>query len=209
MHLLIAREAVDRHLAVAGDIIDPEAPVGRKAKAFGRASLFYARWLPTLAVGRGRVPRGYASYGPLARHVRYVERAARKMARMTFAGMTRWQGAMERKQAYLGRIVDIGAELFAMSAACVRAQAERDTRPDGVELADIFCRQSRHRVEALFHALWHNTDSRDVALARKLLDGRYAALEQGVLTPTEGPWVAGWETGESTVDDVRRRLTVS
>jgi hypothetical protein len=62
MHLLIAREAVDQHLSVAGDIIDPEADLGRKAKAGLRAGGFYGRWLPTLAVGGGQVPGGYAAY---------------------------------------------------------------------------------------------------------------------------------------------------
>lgn len=38
MHLLIAREAVDAHLSVAGDIIDPDATRGDKARAeIGRA----------------------------------------------------------------------------------------------------------------------------------------------------------------------------
>src|SRR4029453_8382794 len=149
MHLFIAREAVDRHLAVAGDIIDPDAAVGRKARAGLRAGGFYARWLPTLAVGRGQLPGGYSSFGPLAAPLAYVERASRKLARSTFSGMARWQGRLERKQGFLSRIVDIGAELFAMSAACLRAQAERSSHPEGVELADLFCRQARVRIEAL------------------------------------------------------------
>ncbi|MTK04286.1 acyl-CoA dehydrogenase family protein [Micromonospora sp. CP22] len=208
MHLLIAREAVDAHLSVAGDIIDPEAGLARKARAGAKAGAFYARWLPTLAVGKGQQPTGYGEFGPLAGHLRQVERASRKLARSTFYAMSRWQGRMERKQAFLGRVVDIGAELFAMSAVCVRAHAERDTRPENVELADLFCRQARVRVEALFTALWENTDSIDVTAAKRLLDGRYVALEQGVITPpAELPWVATWTPGPSTVTaDARRRV---
>ena len=207
MHLLIAREAVDAHLAVAGDIIDPDAALSRKARAGARAGAFYARWLPTLAVGPGHKPSGYAEFGPLAAHLRYVERTSRKLARSTFYGMSRWQGKLERKQAFLGRIVDIGAELFAMSAVCVRAHAERAERPEGRELADLFCRQARLRAERHFAALWDNTDSLDVRAAQRVLDGRYAFLEDGAISPSsEAPWVAAWEPGPSTADDVRRRL---
>jgi alkylation response protein AidB-like acyl-CoA dehydrogenase len=210
MHLLIAREAVDAHLAVAGDIIDPDAGLGRKARAGARAGAFYARWLPTLAVGRGQVPTGYGEFGPLAAHLRYVERASRKLARSTFYAMSRWQGKLERKQGFLGRIVDIGAELFAMSAVCVRARAERPDRPEGVELADLFCQQARLRAEALFAALWDNTDSLDVKVARRVLDGRYAFVEDGIVTPpTDNAWVAAWQPGPATVDDVRRRIPPS
>src|SRR5256714_729133 len=74
MHLFIAREAVDAHLSVAGDIIDPDASFGRKARAGARAGGFYARWLPTLTVGKGQLPAGYADFGPLAKHIRYIER---------------------------------------------------------------------------------------------------------------------------------------
>ena len=117
MHLLIAREAVDAHLAAAGDIIDPEVDARAKARAAVRAGGFYARWLPQLVVGRARCRRRTAEFGPLAKHLRYVERSSRKLARSTFYGMSRWQGKLECKQGFLGRIVDIGAELFAMSAA--------------------------------------------------------------------------------------------
>ncbi|MGN9910991.1 acyl-CoA dehydrogenase family protein [Phytohabitans sp. LJ34] len=207
MHLLIAREAVDAHLSVAGDIIDPDAGLGRKARAGAKAGAFYAKWLPTLAVGRGQVPNGYGEFGPLASHLRYVERASRKLARSTFYAMSRWQGKLERKQGFLGRIVDIGAELFAMSAVCVRARSERETRPEGVELADLFCRQARLRAEALFAALWDNTDSLDTKVAKRVLEGRYTFLEEGVVTSTsDAAWVATWEPGPSTAEDVRRRI---
>jgi alkylation response protein AidB-like acyl-CoA dehydrogenase len=205
MHLLIAREAVDAHLSVAGDIIDPEADLKRKAQAGAKAGGFYARWLPTLVTGRGHLPSSFAQFGPLARHLRYVERASRRMARETFYGMARWQGKMERKQAFLGRLVDIGAELFAMSAACVRARAEGDA--EGRELADLFCRQARVRADALFQALWDNTDAIDGVAAKRVLDGRYTALEEGILPDTDDrPWVAPYEPGPSKVPDVRRRL---
>lgn len=207
MHLLIAREAVDAHLAVAGDIIDPDAGLGRKARAAATAGAFYAKWLPTLTVGRGQQPTSYAEFGPLAQHLRYVERSSRKLARSTFYAMSRWQGKLERKQAFLGRIVDIGAELFAMAAVAVRARAESEQRPEGVELADLFCRQARSRAEILFHTLWENTDSVDAAAAKRILAGRYAFVEDGVITPAaEREWVAAWEPGPSTVPDVRRRI---
>jgi len=205
MHLFVAREAVDAHLAVAGDIIDPDATVATKARAGVKAGGFYARWLPALAVGKGQLPRSYAEFGPLAKHLRYVERASRRLARDTFYGMARWQGRMERKQAFLGRVVDIGAELFAMSAACTRARAEGST--EGRELANLFCRQARVRVDALFTALWDNSDAHDAAAARKVLDGRYAFLEEGILPHDDDrPWVAPWTPGATQTEDVRRRI---
>lgn len=207
MHLLIAREAVDAHLAVAGDIIDPEASREDKIRAVAKAGAFYATWLPTLVAGKGMVPNSFGEYGPLAAQLRWVERTTRKLARSIFYGMGRWQGAMERKQAFLGRVVDIGADLFAMTAACLRAQTERAGHPEGVELAQVFCEQARVRVGALFTALWDNTDDSDDATAAQVLEGRYSFLEGGIRLPsTDGPWVSPVEPGASVKPDVRRRL---
>src|SRR4051794_19643615 len=205
MHLVIAREAVDAHLSVAGDIIDPDAAMSAKAKAAARAGGFYAKWLPTLVLGKGQAPSAFNEFGPLAKHLRHVERASRKLARETFYAMARWQGKMERKQAFLGRIVDIGAELYAMSAAVVKAHASG--RIEEVELADLFCRQATLRAEALFAELWTNTDDVDVAAAKRVTEGRYTLLEEGVVpAPRSGDWVSRWDQGPSTQEDVRRRI---
>jgi alkylation response protein AidB-like acyl-CoA dehydrogenase len=216
MRLLIAREAVDAHLTAAGDLADPKADLRQKAKAAAGASGFYAKWLPQLVVGDGQKPTSYREFGRLGTHLRFVERCSRKLARNTFYGMARWQAGMEKKQGFLGRVVDIGAELFAMSAACVRAEAQRVADPtegeQGYQLADAFCQQAALRVDALFSALWTNTDSTDVALTRDVLAGRYTWLERGVLDPSEGtgPWIAPWEPGPSAEENVARRfLTAS
>jgi alkylation response protein AidB-like acyl-CoA dehydrogenase len=202
MHLLIAREAVDVHLSVAGDIIDPQADMRRKARAAANAGRFYARWLPTLLAGKGQLPTSFGEFGPLGAHLRYVERASRRLARSTFYAMSRWQGKLEHKQRFLGRIVDIGAELFAMTAACVRAQRDR-TDDSAVELADAFCRQARVRADQLFDELWRNSDSTDRTLARGVLDGRFTWLEEGILDPSiEGPWIA--QDGGAAKSDVHR-----
>jgi len=211
MRLLIAREAVDAHLSAAGDLANPKADVRQKAKAAVDASGFYAKWLPQLVFGEGQRPTAYREFGDLASHLRFVERSSRKLARNTFYGMARWQAAMEQKQGFLGRVVDIGAELFAMAATCVRAEAQRVADSargqQSYELAEAFCQQATLRVEALFDALWTNTDSTDAALARNVLKGRYTWLEDGIVDQSEGtgPWIAHWEAGASTEADLARR----
>ncbi|HET7024993.1 MAG TPA: acyl-CoA dehydrogenase family protein, partial [Gemmatimonadales bacterium] len=160
MRLFIAREAVDTHLKVAGDLIDPKASTGTKVKALFKAAAFYGWWYPTRWLGWGRWPR-YGEFGRLATHIRFVERSSRKLARTLFHCMVRFGPKLEKRQAVLGRLVEIGAELFAISATCSRALAEVRKHPDDrspLELADLFCRQARRRVHDRFHAVWSNDD---------------------------------------------------
>jgi alkylation response protein AidB-like acyl-CoA dehydrogenase len=176
MHLLIAREAVDRHLEVAGEILEARAKPGEEAAGRG--------------IGDLKEKAGaYERFGSLAGHLRFVERSSRKLARSTFYAMGRWQARLEKRQAVLARIVDIGAELFAMSSAVVYAdtiRAEEPARADeAAELADLFCKQSQRRVGALFSALWSNEDVENYALAQRVLEGRYAFLEEGVADPSD------------------------
>jgi alkylation response protein AidB-like acyl-CoA dehydrogenase len=222
MRLFIAREAVDAHLAVAGDIVDLKADAGTRARAAARAGGFYGRWLPGLLVGDGMSPTAYSSdFGPLAGHLRFVERCARRLARNTFYGMARWRAGLEHRQLFLSRIVDIGALLYAMSAACVYARALRAEGEAGSgddpeaaaaadQLADNFCRRSRLQIEELFGRLWKNADEHDRLVAKRVLDGRYTWLERGVLDPSiEGPWIADAAAGPSTRENQRRDVPPS
>jgi alkylation response protein AidB-like acyl-CoA dehydrogenase len=200
MHLIIAREAMDQHLHVAGDLMESDLPLDRKAKALGKAGAFYATWYPKLAVGRGQAPQSYASFGELAGQMRFVERASRKLARSTFYAMARWQAGTEGHGAFLGRIVDIGAELFAISATVVYTQTALREHPERAaetqELAEAFCNQAQHRTERLFHELWDNADVPNHRLALDVLKGRHTWLEEGIIDPSvgDGPMVPSVET---------------
>ena len=106
--------------------------------------------------------------------------------------MSRWQGKLEQKQHWLGRIVDIGCELFAMAASVVRAEMLAQDDPanaDAVrELAGIFCDQAQRRVDQLFTDLWANDDKKNYAAAQKVLAGRFQFAEAGVVDPAgDGP----------------------
>ena len=183
MRLFIAREAVDRHLAIAGELVDPRAPIRRRAAAALRGAAHYAWWYPTRWMGWGLWPR-YAEFGPLAHHLRYVDRTSRRLARSIFYCMIRFGAGLEKRQAVLARIVEIGAECFMMTASCVYArklvtQTPGDRSPE--ELADLFCRQARDRVAIRFSTLFRNQDAAAYRVARNAMGDRYGWLTDGVL----------------------------
>ena len=183
MHLLMAREAVDKHLQVAGAMVDRKSTIGDKLKALPSISLFYAWWYPTRWL-KGLFTPSYISYGRFASHLRFVHRAAAKCARESFHGMMVYRDKMERKQMFLFRLVDVVNELFAMSASVSRAIAlEARGAPEAAaaqEAADHFCKKSRRVVEQRFHELWNNDDDAKVAFSRSVLKGEHIWMEKMV-----------------------------
>ena len=166
-------------------MIDANNGFKEKAAALPKILSFYAKWYPPLWLRGLRTPFAYRDFGPLARHLRFVERSARKLARESFHGMAVYQAKMERKQGFLFRTVDIVMELFAMTAVISRARHMTDGRaPDAgsaVELANLFCQSSRRRVIRLFRDLWSNDDASKNAAAANVIAGRHAWLEEGRL----------------------------
>jgi len=193
MRLFIAREALDAHLSVAGAFADPKAPAGRRLAALPRIAAFYAWWYPSRWLGWGAWPR-FSAFGPLAGHVRFLDRSTRRLARAVFHQMIRFGPKLERKQATLFRAVDIGADLFAMAAAVSRAEALRRTGAEegdrAVELADLFCRSAERRIRARFAALADNDDARKYTISRRVLAGEEEWLESGLVP-------VSWEAAEN------------
>jgi alkylation response protein AidB-like acyl-CoA dehydrogenase len=184
MHLFMAREAVDKHLAVAGALVDPTTSLRRKLRALLHAAGFYALWYPRLWLRWGRWPR-FRAFGRLAPHLRFVERASRKLARSIFYAMLVHRGSLERRQALLFRFVDLAMDLFVMTAAVIHAQAMRERNAafarEAASLADLICRRRRRGVRELFRALWRNDDATRYRLGREVLAGRHEWLEAGIV----------------------------
>ena len=183
MHLFIAREALDPHLRKAGALIDARSTMNAKMKSLVAAAGWYpgwylTRWLPK----RTGLPESVPS--ELGRHLRFVERSARKLARSMFHSMVVVGPKLERRQALLGRYVDIGVDLMAMTATVSRAASRLKTDPrdrSPVELADHFCRTARRRVSAAFRATRSNDDRHARRVSEGALEGRYGWLEEGII----------------------------
>jgi hypothetical protein len=176
----MAREMVDTHLKVAGALLDAKTPMGTKLAALPSIVAFYALWYPKQWLGWLWRP-GYGQFGALAKHLRYVERNSRKLARNVFHAMVWYQAKLEKKQALLFRTVDIAMELSVMSASVVRAQALKQAghpeAAEAAELADLVCLNGRRLVDQRFRQLWANDDEAKYALGKRVLDGRYRFIE--------------------------------
>ena len=163
MRLFIAREALDPHLKRGADAMNSKLPMGKRIQGALRAAGFYAFWYPALWLPTFT---STATVKPKLRsHVRYAARTSRRLARELFHAMVKYGPKLEREQVLLGKLVDIGTELFAISAVCAYARGTEE------DVADYFCREARIRISEDFRALRRNNNKIGYKLARKILDG--------------------------------------
>jgi hypothetical protein len=188
-HLFIAREAVDPHMKRGYKLLLPDTPMGEKMSAAAKAGAFYAGWYPSRYLGWSRKP-AYGEFGKLSKHMAYVDRSSRHLARSIFHAMMRFQAKLERKQMVLFRIVDIGTDLFAMSATISYAtMLAKKGNKNALDLADIFCHEARKRIDQAFHTLFDDYDEKAYRVVQNLMKGEYEWLEgelvQGVVPTPE------------------------
>jgi alkylation response protein AidB-like acyl-CoA dehydrogenase len=181
MRLFIAREAVDKHFDTAFPIVNPESSLKQRLAALGSAAPFYVAWYPSRWLASLR-PASYGEFGTLSRHLRFADRMTNRLGRSLFHAMVRFGPKLERRQMVLFRAVDIGADLYAMAAACVRAQMlVKRGQSQAYRLADVFCREARRRIRRNFADLFGKSDGAVYRLAQEVLRGEHAWLEAGIV----------------------------
>jgi len=183
MRLFLAREALDPHLRLAMAVLARGASARQRIRAGMRLSAFYAWWYPRRLAG-ALLPRFADGGDGLSTHDRFIARKANRLAAAMFHAMVRHGQKLEGRQVLLGRLMDIGTDLFAMAAACsyARSLALDDAgHPNALALAGEFCRRTRRRIAGQFRALREPGSSRSRRLAGEVLDGDFRWLEEGVI----------------------------
>ncbi len=183
MRLFLAREAMDPHLKVAADLLKKHGPKNKKLHAGVQLASFYAKWYPKQWINSS-LWNSHTDKGKLAKHFQYVESTSHKLARTIFHNMGLYQEKLEGKQMILGRLMDIGTELFAIATTCSYAQtlyekSNEDMTP--LYLADVFSIDSERRVSQLFDDLSNNSDHKRVKLTNSVLEEDISWLEDGII----------------------------
>lgn len=182
MRLFIAREALDPHLKIGGPVLDRRLSVPARGASALRAARFYSSWYPSMYLPK---PIRRTLDARLRRHIHWCAITSRRLARRLFHQMLRYGPALEKRQLLLGRFVEIGAELFAMSATLARAQALSEQKaPDlarVVDLADYFCRAARLRIRERFRSVSENVDREGYRLAQAMGAQPPAIILEGIL----------------------------
>ena len=187
MRLFIAREALDTHLRIGGEALNRTRAADDRRRAAARAASFYARWYPNQWLFACAPPR--ALDPALRAPARFVNATAHKLARRMFHAMLKFGPKLEREQVMLARFVEIGTELFAISATTSYAQHLLNSgapREQVVPLADYFFRESWRRICQRFIGTRTNNDRAGYKLARAVLGGQYEWLRDGIVRKMEG-----------------------
>ena len=164
-----------------------------------KAAGFYSTWLPKLFMPEtgGHLDAPHLSERN-RKHLAYAAKTSKLLARRLFATMAKYGPKLEKEQIILGNFVDIGVDLFVMASALSYADHLVATNPadqSPQELADLFCRETRRRIEGNFRAVKSNYNRSYNKVAGLLMDGKLGWLAEGSMNPIP-PKYRDWEKND-------------
>ena len=205
MPLMMTREALDVHFKLMMPLLKPKPGQSpSKTQAALKAAKFYAGWLPKIMwPGRGDALPAPNLDARNRKHLAYIAKTSKRLARRLFVTMSKYGPKLEAEQLILGNYMDIGSELFVMSTTLsyadhLVAKTPEDRTP--LDLADLFCQGARHRIEECFDAVQHNFNRSYTEVADLLMDGKLDWLARGSINPIP-PAYRDWEKNSRYMND--------
>lgn len=151
------------------------------------ASLYYARMalrscLPSFQPGQASTRFG-KDYAPW---VRFIETSVRSLTRSTLAATLRHRQRLHNKQLLLEHVVNHSLRLFPMAATIwFASQPEMRSKPGISALATYFCQEMEEKLypasSPTAGVRGHQKDTTVYHLARGIMQGEYAWLEEGIV----------------------------
>lgn len=192
MYLIMGREAMDIHFKVAMPLMKPDPRDKRSTfEKFMVAAKFYVRWYPGLYIPSSQSYNVKHLNPSNQSHLPFIERTGRKLARSLFHTMAKYKEKLEFEQVILANYVDIGVDLFAMTAVLAMAEAKLALNPSDQtpqELADLFCKNARERIAANFRAVKHNHNSAFDKVTDTLMKGEFEWMYNDIELELPARW---------------------
>ncbi len=199
MRLIIAREALDTHFSMLMPILKPKKGRGPgRIQSLFRALAFYPRWIPKQYMPSGQSYSTKYLNDTNLRHLQYIDRTSRKLARRLFWTMAKYGPALEREQLLLANYVDIGVDLFVMASTLAYTESKLEDNPvdqGPQELADLFCSRARDRIARNFDMVSHNHYPKYDAVGDRALRGEFAWMIDDVYKEYPAAIRAMWDEG--------------
>lgn len=180
MHLIMAREALDTHFKLAMPIMKPKP--GQKESKFAlimKAAKFYMSWYPKLWLpASANFNVKHLSPANQA-HLSFVAKNCKKLARRIFHTMAKFGPKLEYEQLLLASFVEVGVDLFTMASTLAYAEAQIAQNPGNQgaqDLADLYCKNARTRIENNFRAVKNNHNRTFTKVGNAFMEGKYRWL---------------------------------
>ncbi|MFP4502314.1 MAG: acyl-CoA dehydrogenase family protein [Candidatus Hydrogenedentota bacterium] len=194
MHLIMAREALDTHFKLVMPLMKPKKGGPGKLSLIMKILGFYSTWYPKTWMPASTNFNVKQLSAVNRKHLKYCSKTCKKLARRIFHTMAKYGPKLEYEQLLLANAVEVGVQVFVMTATL--ANAERlmnknpgDRSPD--ELADLFCREARVKIEQNFKALKKNHNKLYTKVGNGVMEGKYDWLATdvyGELPPSVRDW---------------------
>ena len=140
-----------------------------------KALKFYMKWYPSTYMPASSNFKVSKLNSANQAHLAYASKTCKKLARKIFHTMALYGPKLEVEQVILGNFVDIGTDLFVMSAALSYAESLLTSNPADQtpqELVDLFCCEAKRRIEMNFKIARKNHNKKYNKVAKLLMEGQ-------------------------------------